>query len=936
MDRSSLSAILARAFGEEPPELWSTLGLEAKGRLAHLAEASPLYARLLRQFPSWALWLEEDRNLRQDYRYKALLQEWENFWGNNHLPADAEARIDGLRRWRRMMSLRIAYRSVNGLASEKTTAEELTRLAEFCIRECYPLALQRWSTRLGQPWDDDLDRSARFCVLGLGKLGGEELNFSSDVDVIFLYEGDGQCRRGGGQPSTVSTVECFTKIAETVTAWLSAQTASGFLFRVDARLRPEGAQGPLVRSFSSLENYYAIAGQTWERLALLKARPIAGDLSLGAELLESLHAFRYPRHPPPSLLTEIAAMKGRTEREVVGSENLERNVKSGSGGIREIEFIVQAFQLLFAGRYPFLQTHSTQTALEQLARYELLDPRQTESLKESYWFLRQVEHRLQLREEQQTHTLPSEPEALERLASSLGFASRTAFEQHLGRVRESVHIAYADLFSDRQEIDREFESWWIFFTSQRIPEVVKTKLQQWFGDAPDAATELRRFACGDAFRMVTREQVTRFQPLAATFDTLIPELGRPLTTFVRLGRFAERYASRSHFFAACASNPQFFRVLALLFDRSTFIHELLCAHPEIFDEVLRPETLRQRKDQAALLREIRAGPSEAENFSKWLPLYVRAEQVRYAIAELLQFFDQPDLERALSQLADSVLIELFRREPLLENVLIVALGKHGGSELTLGSDLDLMFIADLPDPSPLESALHRVLRQLRGPPGLGATFSVDLRLRPHGEAGPLVVTPSSFRHYHASSAQLWERQLLTRARVVSGPPALVKAWQSIIADLLDREPITVLQIEEIWRMRLRIQRERDAVSPAARAFKTAAGGLTDHEFFVQIQQLRYRPVYSLLRVTGTRAAFTELASLQLVPAETIQLLLQNYDFLKRVEIAVRRDENRAVSVLPEELLPLARWLGFPSVDAFWVDHERMLRLTRELVTKALV
>ena len=227
-------------------------------------------------------------------------------------------------------------------------------------------------------------------------------------------------------------------MAETITSLLQAQTADGFLFRVDVRLRPEGAYGPLVRSLAGLEHYYAAAGQTWERMALIKARPVAGDRALGAELLESLHAFRYPRHPPPSLLAEVAAMKTRTEQEVVGAQTLARDVKSGHGGIREIEFIVQAFQLLHAGRYPFLQTHRTTAALEQLVRYGLMKPDLGEFLGEAYWFLRRVEHAIQMREEHQAHALPGDAAEVAAVARTLGFPSPATFEHQLQAVRTRV------------------------------------------------------------------------------------------------------------------------------------------------------------------------------------------------------------------------------------------------------------------------------------------------------------------------------------------------------------------------------------------------------------------------------------------------------------------------------------------------------------------
>jgi glutamate-ammonia-ligase adenylyltransferase len=913
-----------------PPDAWL--------RIERLADASPLYAFLLRQHPEYALWLEQPQNRETNFRYQALLDEWRTCTAA--VPPEELARDETfmslLRRWRRKMTLRIAYRDVNGLASTPVTVGELTRLGEFCLRECCSLAVRQWTRRYGEPWDEEAAKPARFCVLGLGKLGGQELNFSSDIDLIYVYEGEGHCRKDG-QPGVFTNVELFTKVAETITGLLQTQTADGFLFRVDVRLRPEGAFGPLVRSLASLENYYAAAGQTWERMALIKARPVAGDLTLGAELLENLQAFRYPRHPPPSLLAEVAAMKARTEQEIVGAQTLARDVKSGHGGIREIEFIVQAFQLLHAGRYPFLQTHSTTAALDQLVRYGLMHPGEAEFLSEAYWFLRRVEHAIQMREERQTHALPVDATEVAAIARNLGFSSVGTFQHQLKGIRNRVRRIYEGLF--RAEAgDRAFQDWWEFFTSNRTPPEVEARVHRWLGPVAGAADELRRFVCGDHGHQVNRELVVRFQHLVETLDETLPKLAQPVPTLRRIARFAERYGTRQQFFNGCAANPQFFRVLAFLFDRSTFTFELLGAHPEIFEEVLRPEVLRQRKDAAALAADLAVGPT-GEAYADWLWLYVKAEQVRYAVGELLGYLDIEEVEASLSLLADAALEQVLRKFDPEQKLLLVALGKYGGAELTFGSDLDLLFVASEADAAAAEPAVRALQRLLRHGGPLGAIFEIDLRLRPHGDAGPLVTTPAVLRAYHAGgSAQAWERQLLTRARVVAGAPGLASEFQAFLTDLLYRAPLTEPEAAAMWAMRGRIERERDAVSPPERAFKTGPGGLVDFEFLVQLLQLRHGGALPALRQPGTRKGLRTLIAASLVPDETGEQLLANYDFLKRIEILLRGDANRAVSALAassEERAPLARWLGFAGEPAFWIEYTRQLAETRRIVLSLL-
>ncbi len=912
---------------------------EARARLAKIAAASPLYARQLAENEGWSAWLEKPRNLYSEFSYSSFVEEWRCFAGGTGPAegAEAELYLERLRQWRRLMSLRIAYRSVNGLAPEKTITEELSRLAEFCLRRCWGLALRRWIAHYGEPSDDDLTRPARASVLALGKLGAEELNFSSDIDLVFIYEGEGTCRRGG-QPSPHSTIEFYTRVAETTCGYLSRQTPAGFLFRVDTRLRPEGAAGPLVRSTVAMESYYALAGQIWERLALLRARPVAGDLSLGAELLESLHAFRYPRRPPPSLLFEIAAMKTRTERERAGASGLERNVKLGPGGIREIEFIVHALQLLHAGNFPFLQTHSTEAALSQLARYDLLPSKDAAFLIEAYWFLRQVEHRLQMREEAQIHELPEDDSIMGAIAVHLGFSNALSFETQLKALRARVRGLYSELFPRQTGAEDAFESWWQFFTEAAVPPSVKRQLQRWFGPWEEGANALRSFVCGSAPGILTRAQVERFQHLAERFDTLMGELSQPLVALHRLARFAERYGPRSQFLKSCADEPDFLRVLCYLFDRSTHIHDLLCRRPELFDEVLRPQILRHRKTPEALRSELCEGPSEAAAFRDWLPRYVQAEQVRYAIGELLGLWSLPDLERCLTDLADAAVGEALRRTGMENRLLVVALGKYGGEELTFGSDLDLLLVAAGPDAAAEDEGARRMLELIRGGDPLSKAFEVDLRLRPYGEAGPLVTTLAAFDRYHESAAQVWERQLLTRARIVAGPAALKGLFRQRVDRLIYHKPLPPDAEAEIWQMRLRLERERDHVVPIERAFKIAAGGMMDGEFLVQIYQLRFGASQPWLRLPHTRSMLLELGARKLIPTESAGCLLQNYDFLKRIETHLRRDQNRPVTTLPpcgRELAPLAHWLGFATAESFWIEYTQRLSATRQRVISLL-
>src|SRR5438094_6737331 len=330
-----------------------------------------------------------------------------------------------LRRWKNKEMTRIALRELaNAAALEETTAE-LSQLAEICVRE----VLAHWNAKFRESFGSP---AADFAILALGKLGGRELNHSSDVDLIFLYSEEGELS------PRLSNHQWFNRLAEEILETFSAPDPEGALFRVDLRLRPEGSAGPLARSLESMENYYAGFGETWERIALIKARGIAGDRELAYEFLRQHQPFIYPRSSTPDLLDEIAKIKRRIEHDVIRSDSLERDVKLGRGGIREIEFVVQTLQFIHGGRHIFLRETSTLDALRGLSRLELIPRKEVVDLDRAYRFLRQVEHRLQIEAEQQIHTVPREPTALNKLARSLGFDSTNEFTAALNKTMQDV------------------------------------------------------------------------------------------------------------------------------------------------------------------------------------------------------------------------------------------------------------------------------------------------------------------------------------------------------------------------------------------------------------------------------------------------------------------------------------------------------------------
>src|SRR5881398_654386 len=398
--------------------------------LIHLLAVSSICAARLTHDPDSLLWLCQPQVCGAPRGYAEMLGYLQRSAGNSI----ADQGFSALRFWKGREMTRIAVRELANVASLEETTGELSQVAEICIRNVF----EHWNTELRQQYGSP---KAEFAILALGKLGGGELNHSSDVDLLFLYSEEGQLT------PHISYHEFFNRLGKRILETFSVQHPAGSLFRVDLRLRPEGSAGPLARSLESMENYYAGFGETWERLALIKARGIAGNRELAYEFLRQHQPFIFPKSPTRDVLEEIGGIKRRIERDIVGHENIERDVKLGAGGIREIEFVVQALQLLHGARHTFLHETSTLKALPVLAELELIPGNEARDLEAAYRFLRSVEHRLQIEAEQQVHTIPENGESLHRLAQSLGFAAKENFTSALREEMQKVRSVFRRIIS---------------------------------------------------------------------------------------------------------------------------------------------------------------------------------------------------------------------------------------------------------------------------------------------------------------------------------------------------------------------------------------------------------------------------------------------------------------------------------------------------------
>jgi [glutamine synthetase] adenylyltransferase / [glutamine synthetase]-adenylyl-L-tyrosine phosphorylase len=778
-----------------------------------------------------------------------------------------------LRAWKSQESLRVAFREITGLAGFVETTRDITEIAERCVRQVYRASLTALSNRWGAP-------QTGFGVLGMGKLGGRELNYSSDIDLIFLYGEEGFVN------PRFSYHEFFTRLAEKIVSEFAER--GNALFRIDLRLRPEGSSGPLVRGLASTENYYAGYGETWERMALIKARGIAGDQELLYEFEHHLQPFIFPKAVSDELLTEIAALKERIERDLLGADDLYRNVKLGFGGIREVEFIVQTLQVLHGARHAFLQERNTLEALSALAELEIMPAKEVNALRSAYVFLRAVEHRLQIVREQQTHTLPAKTEDRFLLAKSLGLDSVEAFDQQYGEQTFTVRVIF----------DRLLQS--------RSGEVAEKRGREFFSHSIEANRTLERLQAGPSDMHVSARTRRLYSKLEPELLGWLAQMADPDAALGRFVRFVDNYGIRGLLFETLLANPRLLELLVRLFDASAAFSDLAIRRPELIEEIARGRSLNATTSATDYLAALQANPENLPPL-EWVRAFRESEVLRILLRDILGTAPLDELQAEMTNLADACVRFCQGNIPGADLLTIVALGKFGGQELLYGADLDVVFIGEQPAPA------GRLIAALSATTNAGRVFPIDTRLRPEGDNGMLVVTLSGYESYFTGRAQTWEQQALTKARVISGPES--QEVENQIAKIWDRLRTRPNTKAEIAGMYERIVKAR-AKSGDWYEFKTGRGGLIGIEFLVQSLEIKLG-----VREPNTLKALEHVGD-QLDKNEP-ETLASDYVFYRRIESILRRVNNQSVSSIPSqepEQKKLALRMGFPDRDTFLHDY----------------
>jgi glutamate-ammonia-ligase adenylyltransferase len=817
---------------------------------------------------------------------------------------------DGLGEPRTPEALR---RTVGGALAAGSDPERALRtvkyaeLARITVRECAWVPLEREGEVLAElsALADALlegalavaapDGSSGFAVLALGKLGASELNYSSDVDLVYVHAG---------------SAEHWTRVAQRLGRLVERVTEDGFLYRVDVELRPEGSRGPLVTSDEALARYFESAAASWERAAYAKARVVAGDFALGEQVLAALEPMLYRRTLDYAAVDAIRALKERIAAEH-GRRRDGFDVKLDAGGIRDVEFVAQALQLLHAGRNRELCARGTEDALRRLGEARLLPKGRVLGLLAAYRFLRRLEHRLQMAAERQTHFLPAEPEARREVARSL-FADADDPGARLD----------AALAAHRADVAEAFEA---FFAKDggRVFELFARHVPQLVALEPSRGMLLE---------------------LAAGFTAEIERSSDPKRALAGLDRLVEGVGARRFYFELLIDRPELVARLVRLFAASTYLADLLATFPRTIEPifadpsvlVLGPAQL--AADYEATLAECRARyehPEEAALAA--LRLFRHRQVVNVGLLDAAGAIPRDEAERGLSDLAE-VCIEralaasrawLADRRPADAAALarsrfaVVAMGKLASRETSYGSDLDLVFLFDLdaPDDAALllaaqEAATRlaqRLISLLTARTAEGSCYDVDPRLRPSGNQGSLVASLRAFERYHAEEAQLWERQALLRARPVAGDVALGRAYDAVRRRALAR-PLPERAAGEVHRIRMRMERELARETAARRDVKLGRGGSLDVESVVQYLQLVHgRAVPALLEVERTELQLRRLGALGALAPDAAEVLARGWEFLSRLSSRLRLVENRSITDLDArrgDLDTIARRLGY--------------------------
>jgi glutamate-ammonia-ligase adenylyltransferase len=925
--------------------------------LVTLAGQSPFLADLLLQHPPYLPWAAGELGRAETRTPEDLREDLARLRFTMSTLSDAAV----LRRFKYREYLRIALRDLMGKQDLAGTTHELSLLADVLLQEAYLLAHRELLERYGTPqYFDDQGRvcEATFSILSFGKLGGEELNYSSDIDLVYVYSREGQTAGGCDERSpVVSNREFFTRLGEGINGRISGISPEGQVFRVDLDLRPGGRDGELVHSRRALLAYYRSWARTWERQALIKARHSAGDQELGEGVLGELQPKIYPPSGASLAALEIKEMKDRIDDQLSRAGRTDLDVKLGAGGLREMEFAVQALQLTHGARNPWLHEGNTLRALHRLADKDIVSYSEHSSLSRAYDYLRKVEHRLQLERNRQTDLLPATPDGLRVLGRKLGYLQQdqeaSAFMRDLDQHRSAIRGFYDSVFGRLAQgflgqVDRDI-------LLDPIPDSELRSLLASAGavrieEAARHLVRIRRLFSPDRIRPEERREMRRVSASIVSEAVASPE---PERAFTNLERFlssllVEREASRILF-----EKAGWMPALIRLFGKSEALSQILTRRPRILEELESVPDFPGEESPKRILG-LRASLEDAAEIREAAAILRRFHQKEILLIGLRDVHRHDSMSRTLRRLTDLAQTCLVEGESAAARLsdpgghfsprfTVLGLGRLGYQELDYNSDLDLIFVSDspLPEGGIPEAARKRaeaLIHLLTAVTQEGSLYSVDLRLRPAGGEGELVQSRAGILGYFRDNARTWEKLAFLKARPVAGDLALGEEIISAIReDIFARTDGTSL-VAEVKEMKVRLEEEAGAKGTGGIPIKLGVGGIMDIHFLIEFLQIRHRlpgpPDRDTLRM------LTHLYGNGLLPTEDYPRLYAGYLLLRSLDHAMRLLFDRPGDFLPLSAPVLSRLAGeislshAPSLDAREGSLQRLIQETRDSIRKS--
>ncbi|MBI5785162.1 MAG: bifunctional [glutamate--ammonia ligase]-adenylyl-L-tyrosine phosphorylase/[glutamate--ammonia-ligase] adenylyltransferase [Rhodocyclales bacterium] len=806
-----------------------------------------------------------------------------------------------LRRLKQQVYVRIATRDLAGNAPLAEVTEAMTLLAEIAVETASQVLHDSLAARYGEP-RNSRGEAQRLIVVGMGKLGGRELNVSSDIDLIFVYPEDGDTDGA----HAISNFEFFTRLGRQLIAAISEVTNDGQVFRVDMRLRPNGDSGPLVCSFDMLENYFVTQGREWERYAWIKARPLTGARHDELEAIRRPFVFR--KYLDFGTINAMRDLHAQIRREVA-KKDMADNVKLGPGGIREIEFIAQVFQLIRGGRDRSLQIKPTLQVLKLLVEKSQLSPDAEAELAAAYDFLRRLEHRLQYLDDAQTHSLPEKAEDRQLVAEAMGFGSFEALAMELDDHRLNVARHFESVFADPNGDKHRLDGVW----PATADESQAARLAALgFRDAAAACARLAGIRSGSRYRQLSDGARSRFDALVPRLIEAAAALAEPDAALSRGLDLLEAVSRRAAYLALLQQYPQALTKVAQIVGSSVWAANYLIRHPVLLDELLDPRLLEAAHDWQSFRSQLAQTLDEVEPDTERQMDLLReahhAQVFRLLAQDLSGLLTVEKLADHLSELADIMVDralilawrKLLKRHVDTPRFAVISYGKLGGKELGYASDLDIVFLFD--DPAPEAAEIYsrlatRLNTWLSAQTSAGQLFETDLRLRPSGDAGLVVSSMAAFRKYQLESAWLWEHQALTRARFTAGDPAVGAAFEAVRCEVLTQKRDLGKLREEVMAMRKKMLDahatkldERDTVFD----LKHDPGGLIDVEFAVQYLVLGYSWQYcELTENKGNIALLAMAARRGLIPVDLADAVRDAYRDYRRMQHALRLNDQKS-------------------------------------------